>query len=114
VATIHCVQWLPTILLCRERYDSLPTTSSWDDNLPIGAEYPRHVRRVTVISTSDLVRSVYKNQYTNGEREDTGKTIFQNAYEERIEELDDGNQFYEYTDEYRYSPGGTQETRTRS
>ena len=29
-------------VLRRERYDSLPTTSPWDDSLPIGAEYPRH------------------------------------------------------------------------
>ena len=100
-------------MLRRERYDSSPTTSSWDDSLPIGAEYPRHVRGVTEIGTSDLVRGVYENQYTNGEWEDTSKTIFQNASEEGIEELDDGNQFYEYTDEYRYSTRGTRE-RSRS
>jgi hypothetical protein len=100
-------------VLRRERYDSSPTTSSWDDSLPIGAEYPRHVRGVTEIGTSDLVRGVYENQYTNGEWEDTGKTTFQNASEEGIEKLDDGNQFYEYTDEYWYSTGGTRE-RSRS
>ena len=74
-------------LLRRERYYRSATypwksaTYPWDDSLPIGAEYPRHVRGVTEIGTSDLVRGVS---------------------EEGIEELDDGNQFYEYTDEYRY------------
>jgi hypothetical protein len=68
-------------VLRRERYDSLPMTSLWDDSLPIGGEYPRIVRGVTDIGTSDFVRCVS---------------------EEGIEELDDGNQFYEYTDEYRY------------
>jgi hypothetical protein len=29
-------------VLRRERYDSLPTTSPWDDSLPVGAEYARH------------------------------------------------------------------------
>ena len=52
-----------------------------EDSLPLESEYPRHVRGVTEIGTSDLVRGVS---------------------EEGIEELDDGNQFYEYTDEYRY------------
>ena len=33
-------------VLHRERYDSLPTTSPWDNSLPIGAEYPRHVHGV--------------------------------------------------------------------
>ena len=74
-------------LVARERYYRSATypcrsaTYPWDDSLPIGAEYPRHVRGVTEIGTSDLVRGVS---------------------EEGIEELDDGNQFYEYTDEYRY------------
>ena len=74
-------------VLRRERYYRSATypcrsaTYPWDDSLPIGAEYPRHVRGVTEIGTSDLVRGVS---------------------EEGIEELDDGNQFYEYTDEYRY------------
>jgi hypothetical protein len=101
-------------VLRRERYDSLPTTSPWDDSLPIEAEYPRHVRGVAVIGAGDLVRGVYENQYTNGEREDTGKTIFQNAFGEGITELDDENQSYEYTDEYRYSAGGTRVTRSGS
>ena len=101
-------------MLRRERYDSSPTTSSWDDSLPIGAEYPRHVRGVTEIGTSDLVRGVYENQYTDGEWEDTGKMKFQNASEEGIEEPDDGNQFYEYTDEYRYCVGGTRVTKSGS
>ena len=76
-----------TQVLRRERYYRSATypwksaTYPWDDSLPIGAEYPRHVRGVTEIGTSDLVRGVP---------------------EEGIEELDDGNQFYEYTDEYRY------------
>jgi hypothetical protein len=69
---------------------------------------------VAVIGTGDLVRGVYENQYTNGEREDTGKTTFQNAYEEGIEEIDDENQSYEYTDEYRCSAGGTRVTRSGS
>jgi hypothetical protein len=99
-------------VLRRERYDSLPTTSPWDNILPIGAEYPRHVRGVAVIGTGDLVRGEYENQFTNGEREDTGKTTFHNASGEGIEELDDENQSYEYTNEYRYNAGGTRVTRS--
>jgi hypothetical protein len=107
-------------VLRRERYDSLPMTSPWDDSLPIGAEYPRHVRGVTEIGTIDLVRGVYENQYTNGEWEDTGKMKFQSASEEGIEEPDDGNtnpqpiQFYEDTDVCRYNTGGTRETKSGS
>ena len=66
-------------MLRRERYDSLPTTSPWDDSLPIGAEYPRHVRGVA----AELP-------------------------------LDDENQSYEYTNDYRYSAGGTRIPRSGS
>ena len=69
---------------------------------------------MAVIGTGDLVRGVYEKQYTNGEREDTSTTVFQNASGEGIEELDDESQSYEYTDEYRYSAGGTRVARSGS
>jgi hypothetical protein len=52
---------------CRSgTYPCRSATYPWDDSLPIGAEYPRHVREVTEIGTSDLVRDVYENRYTDG------------------------------------------------
>ena len=53
------------------------------------------------------MRGVYESQYTNSEREDTGKMTFQNASEGGIDGIDEETQSYEYTDDYRYNAGGT-------